>query len=59
MISDEEFEEIWEQAKARDERLEKAWNSLSPEEKERRMEEFDDVFYERISDDPTGDHDLD
>lgn len=57
MINEEEFEKIWEQAKARDERLEKAWNALSPEEKERRRKEFDDGFYERISDDPTGDHD--
>ena len=57
MINEEEFEKIWEQAKARDERLEEAWNALPPEEKERRRKEFDDGFYERISDDPTGDHD--
>ena len=57
MINEEEFEKIWEQTKARDERLEEAWNALPPEEKERRRKEFDDGFYERISDDPTGDHD--
>ena len=56
-MTEEEFEKLWERVKAHDERLEKAWEALPDAEKKRRMKEFDDGFYERISDDPTGDHD--
>ena len=59
MINEEEFEKIWEQAKAKDQRLEEEWEALPTEEKERRRKMFDDGFYERISDDPTGGHDDD
>lgn len=59
MVNEEEFEKVWEQAKARDKRLEEEWNALPPEEKERRHKMYDDGFFERISDDPTGDHDED
>ena len=59
MISEEEFEKYWEMAKARDKRLEEEWNALPPEEKERRRKMYDDGFFERISDDPTGGHDED
>ena len=59
MISEEEFEKYWEMAKARDKRQEEEWNALPPEEKERRRKMYDDGFFERISDDPTGDHDED
>ena len=55
MINEEEFEKNWEQAKARDKRLEAEWNALSPKEKERRRKMYDDGFYERISDNPTED----
>ena len=56
-MTDIEFEKLWESAKARDQKLEEKWNSLSDEEKERRRKMYDDGFFERISDDPTGDHD--
>lgn len=59
MINEEEFEKNWKLSKARDERLEAEWKALPPEEKERRRKMYDDGFYERISDDPTGDHDDD
>ncbi|KXB77571.1 hypothetical protein HMPREF1860_01325 [Prevotella amnii] len=52
MINEEEFEKIWEQAKAHDKRLEAEWNALPPKEKERRRKKYDDGFYERISDNP-------
>lgn len=54
IMTDEEFDQMWERAKARDEREEAEWNALPPEEKERRRKMYDDGFYERISDDPTG-----
>lgn len=54
---DEEFEKMWEEAKARDKRDEEAWNALPEEEKRRREKMYSDSFYERISDDVTGDHD--
>lgn len=53
-ITDEEFEKMWEQAKARDAQEEAEWNALSEEEKNRRRAMFDDGFAERVSDDPTG-----
>ena len=52
MINEKEFEKNWEQAKARDERLEAEWNALPPKEKERRRKMYADGFYERISDNP-------
>ncbi len=59
MANEVEFEKVWELAKARDKRLEEEWEALPPEEKERRRKMYDDGFYERISDDPTGGHDED
>ena len=59
MINEEEFEKYWEMAKTRDKRQEEEWNALPPEEKERRRKMYDDGFFERISDDPTGGHDED
>lgn len=56
-ITDKEFDEMWERIKARDRREEEEWKSLPPEEQKRRRAMFDDGFYERISDDPTGGHD--
>jgi len=53
-ITDEQFDQMWERAKARDEREEAEWNSLSPDERNRRRAMFDDGFAERVSDDPTG-----
>lgn len=53
MINEVEFEKNWEQAKARDERLEAEWNALPPKEKERRRKMYGGGFYERISDNPT------
>lgn len=52
MINENDFEKNWEQAKARDERLEAEWNALPPKEKERRRKIYNDGFYERISDNP-------
>ncbi len=51
MANEIEFEKVWE--------LAKEWEALPPEEKERRRKMYDDGFYERISDDPTGAHDED
>lgn len=56
---DKEFEEMWKRIKARDKRLEEEWNTLPEEEKRRREKMYSDSFYERISDDVTGDHDED
>lgn len=56
-MKDREFEHMWDRAKARDARQEEEWDSLTPEEKERRRSQFRDGFYERVSDDVTGDHD--
>ncbi len=52
MINEEEFERNWEQAKARNKRLEEEWNALPLEEKERLRKIYGDGFYERISDNP-------
>lgn len=56
-MTEAEFEKVWEQAKTRDKRLEEEWDALPTEEKERRRKMYDDGFFERVSDDPTGDHD--
>ena len=56
-MTDEEFEEIWAKAMAREERLRKKREALSAEEKERLDKEFSDPFYERISDNPFGNDD--
>ena len=53
-ITAEQFDQMWERAKARDAREEAEWNSLSPDERNRRRAMFDDGFAERVSDDPTG-----
>lgn len=53
-ITDKEFDEMWERAKARDAQEEAEWNALPTDEKNRRREMFDDGFTERVSDDPTG-----
>lgn len=53
-ITDEQFDQMWERAKARDAREEAEWNSLSPDERNRRRAMFDDGFAERVSDDPMG-----
>lgn len=53
-ITDKEFDEMWERAKARDAQEEAEWNALPTDEKNRRREMFDDGFVERVSDDPTG-----
>ena len=58
-MTEEEFEKLWERVKANDQRLEEEWNALSAEEKARRSKEFEDGFYERISDDVLGLHDDD
>lgn len=57
MIYEEEFEKMWQLAKARDKQLEEKWNALPEEEKKRLEKEFSDPFYERISDNPFGDDD--
>lgn len=56
-MTDKEFEEMWARIKARDKRIEEEWNALSEEEKKRRQEKYNDSFFERISDDITGNHD--
>lgn len=56
-ITDEQFDQMWERAKARDEREEAEWNSLSPDERNRRRAMFSDGFAERVSDDPMGGND--
>ena len=56
-MTDKEFEKLWDSVKARDQKMEEEWNALSDEEKKRRRELYDEGFFERISDDPTGDHD--
>ena len=53
----EEFERIWRMLKERDKREEEEWNKLSPKEQEAIRKKYSDGFYERISDDPTGDRD--
>ena len=57
MITDEEFEKIWADCKANDERLLAEWNALPEEEKKRRLEKYDPAFVERISDVISGGHD--
>lgn len=58
-ISDEEFEQMWQQAKARDTRLEAEYNALPENEKKRLKKKFSDPFYERISENPMGDDETD
>lgn len=53
-ITDKDFDEMWERAKARDRREEEEWKSLTPDEQKRRRAMFDDGFYERVSDNPLG-----
>ena len=54
MITDEEFEKIWADCKARDASLEAEWNALPEEEKKRRLEMYDPDLIERMTDDITG-----
>lgn len=56
-MTDEEFEKLWEEQKELDRQLKEKWDSLPPEKKAHLTKEFEDGFYERISDDPTGGHD--
>ena len=56
-MTDEEFEKIWQEQKELDRQLKEKWDALPPDEKARLKKEFEDGFYERISDDPTGGHD--
>ena len=53
----EEFEKLCRMSKERDKREEDEWNKLSQKEQEAIRKKYSDGFYERISDDPTGDHD--
>jgi hypothetical protein len=53
-LTDEEFEQIWPQAKARIARLEAEFAALSAEGKKRLKEKFSDPFYERISENRLG-----
>ena len=53
-ITDKDFDEMWERAKARDRREEEEWKSLTPDEQKRRRAMFDDGFSERVSDNPLG-----
>ena len=53
-ITDKDFDEMWERAKARDRREEEEWKSLPPDEQKRRRAMFDDGFAERVSDNPLG-----
>lgn len=54
-MTEEEFEKIWDDLKARDARREAEFNALPEEEKKRLEKEFSDPFYERISENPFGD----
>lgn len=56
-MTDKEFEEMWRKAKERDAIDDAAWDALSEDEKKRRREMYKEGFFERISDDVTGDHD--
>lgn len=47
-----EVEIMWKLAKAKDKRMEKEWNALPEEEKERRIKMYQDPFFQRISDNP-------
>lgn len=58
-MTDEEFEKIWADLKARDAKQEAEWEALPEEEKERYRKKFDDGFYDRISENPFGDDDED
>ena len=50
---------MWQQAKARDARLDAEFAALSAEEKKRLKEKFSDPFYERISENPLAADDAD
>lgn len=54
-MTEEEFEKIWDDLKARDARREAEFNALPEAEKKRLEKEFSDPFYERISENPFGD----
>lgn len=58
-ITDEEFEEMWRKAKEREARDIEEWNALSEEEKKRRTELLSSGFGQRVTEDITGDHDVD
>ena len=57
-ITDEEFEEMWRKAKEREARDIEEWNALPEEEKKRRMELLNSGFGQRVTEDITGDHDV-
>lgn len=57
-ITDEEFEEMWRKAKEREARDIEEWNALSEEEKKRRTELLNSGFGQRVTEDITGDHDV-
>lgn len=57
-ITDEEFEVMWRKAKEREARDIEEWNALSEEEKKRRTELLNSGFGQRVTEDITGDHDV-
>lgn len=56
-FTDEEFEEMWREAKEREARDIKEWNALPEEEKKQIRELRESGFGQRATEDITGDHD--
>ncbi len=52
-----EFEKIWRECKENDARIRAEFNALPEDEKKCLNDIYSDAFYERISDDLTGDSD--
>lgn len=54
-MTNEEFDKMWADTKACDEKRAKRYNALPETEKKRLEKVFSDPFYERISENPLGD----
>ncbi|MDO5442397.1 MAG: hypothetical protein Q4G10_01875 [Bacteroidia bacterium] len=57
-MTEEELNKIWDDCKAREAKEQAEWDALPEEEKERRRKLYDPGFIYRISDDVTGENDI-
>lgn len=57
-MTDKEFDEMWQKAKEREARDNAEWDALSEKEKKRRTELLNSGFGQRVTEDITGDHDV-
>lgn len=52
MVTQQDIDKMWDTAKAGEARRQAEWEALPEKEKKRRLRQYRDGFYERISEDP-------